>query len=565
MPSPQAELQSVRCTLVAGGGLALLMLLAALALLRRENARRKTSEGRLETARDQFRDFMLRAPIAMVHTDGDGRITLRNDQFLALCGYGEAEVASVHDWWPRAYPDAAYRAWVQAHWDAALQQATRERRAIAVAEYRVTCADGQVRDLEISGVALDHGLLCTFVDVSAHRRAEAALQHSRDEAQAASRAKTAFLANMSHEIRTPMNAILGLAHLLARDGATQAQLARLSRLEDAARHLLSVISDVLDLSRIEAGKLQLQPRDFAPAALLEQVRALVAEAAAAKALAVDVDMAGVPPWLRGDDARVRQALLNYAGNAVKFTEQGGIRLRAALVQQRGDDVLLRFEVEDSGVGVDEQALPRLFEAFEQADLSATREHGGTGLGLAITRRLALLMGGEADARQRAGGGSVFWFTAWLQRGQPARPALEAREHAQAELQLRHAGARVLLVEDNFVNREVALALLRAPGLEVDVAEHGAAALRLLGQQRYDLVVMDVQMPVLDGLQATRLMRAQPALASLPVIAMTANAFKEDRTACLAAGMNDFIAKPVDPQLLYATLLKWLPPRPDYSV
>jgi PAS domain S-box-containing protein len=556
-----ADIQCARWVLVAGGGFGLLLLLAAFMLLRRENAHRQASEGQLQTARDYFRDFLLRSPIAMAYTDLEGRILLRNEQFLALFGYGEAEVATVQDWWPRAYPDPAYRAWVRDTWSAALHQARLERRAITPAEHRVTCADGRVRDMEISGAVLEQGSLITFVDVTRRRLAEADLQSSRDEAEAASRAKSAFLANMSHEIRTPMNAILGLTHLLAREGASVQQLARLAKLDGAARHLLSIINDILDLSKIEAGKLRLEQRDFALGALLEQVRTLVGDAAAAKGLVVDIDATGVPPWLHGDDTRVRQALLNYAGNAVKFTAHGSVTLRAELLQERSDELLLRFEVADTGVGIDPQAMPRLFEAFEQADLSTTREHGGTGLGLAITRRLAALLGGSAGAHPRPGGGSVFWFTARLQHGQPVQPGEAQREQAEAELRLRHAGARVLLAEDNAVNQEVALALLRAPGLEVDVVDHGEAALQQLGRQCYDLVLMDVHMPVLDGLQATRALRGQPALAALPVIAMTANAFAEDRAECLAAGMSDFIAKPVNPQVLYATLLKWLASRP----
>ena len=246
------------------------------------------------------------------------------------------------------------------------------------------------------------------------------LAAAKKGAEAASEAKSAFLSNMSHEIRTPMNAILGLTHLMRHD-ATPTQVERLGKIDTAGKHLLSIINDILDISKIEAGKLQLEQRDFSLSDVLDHVRSILGEAARAKGLEIRIDADGVPVWLRGDVTRLRQAVLNYAGNALKFTQRGRITLAARLLEERGDELLMRFAVSDTGVGIEPARLPQLFEAFAQADASTTREFGGTGLGLSITRRLAALMGGEAGAESMPGEGSTFWFTAHVQRGRGILP------------------------------------------------------------------------------------------------------------------------------------------------
>ena len=574
-------------------------------------------------------------------------------------------------------------------------------------EQQLMRQDGSLFWARLTGRAIDvndrdKGTVWVVDDISDERAAADALQQAKELAEDAARTKSDFLANMSHEIRTPMNAVIGMTHLMLKTELLPRQRDYMKKIMDSGQHLLGIINDILDVSKIEAGKLSIEHIAFDLEKLLGNVSNLISEKVAAKGLELvfDVDR-NVPNNLVGDPLRLSQVLINYANNAVKFTARGEVDVVVRVQEQTGQEVLLYFAVRDTGIGLSPEQCSKLFQSFQQADSSTTRQFGGTGLGLAISKKLAELMHGEVGVSSVPGQGSTFWFTARLGRGLAApsqrvlsadlqgRRALVVDDNASARAVLRdmievmglvveeaedgpaaiHAvdqaavrdqlfdfvfldwqmpgmdgieaarrlqarplkrkpnmimvtafgreevlkeageagvkdvlikpvsasmlfdcvmstlgetsggrrssteapsvsaenlasikGARILLVEDNDLNQEVATELLRDAGFIVDVAENGEIALQKVQQASFDLVLMDMQMPVMDGLTATREIRKLPAFAALPIIAMTANVLASDRQRCSEAGMNDHLAKPIDPELLWQCLLRWIPPR-----
>jgi PAS domain S-box-containing protein len=448
-----------------------------------------------------------------------------------------------------------------------------------------TTPDGHTIWLRTSKIPLrDHsnrivGVIGIYEDITERRQADseleqhrhhlqalveertAALSIAKDAAEAANRAKSTFLANMSHELRTPMHAIMGMTELARRRVSDAKAQDQLGKAMSSAQRLLRIINDVLDISKIEADRLRLEERPFSLGHVLENLTHLTEHLAIAKGLVFTVEIEPDAARLEfiGDALRLGQILLNLTSNAIKFTAAGSVAVRMSLSENTASDVLVRCEIADTGIGIPADHMKRIFEPFEQADGSTTRNYGGTGLGLAISKRLAEMMGGQIGAESTEGAGTRFWFSVRLKKADivAALPGFPEQKTPEALIRERYRGARVLLVEDEPITQEVSRGLLEESGLMVDLAENGAEAVAMVRHTNYALILMDIQMPLVNGIQATREIRMIPGREDTPILALTANVFKEERQSYLDAGMNDHLGKPVDPDLLFSTLLKWL--------
>ncbi len=515
-------------------------------------------------------------PLSIVITDLEGRVEYANAAFTDNSGYTLAEIVGQN---PRLLQSGLTpRANYESLWNSLSQGETwrgkfinRRKDGTIYTEFAIISpiyqAEGRVSHfLAIKEDITERIRAQQELDQHRHQLQElvkertAELELAKVAAETASIAKSAFLANMSHEIRTPIHGILGLAHLLRRGEATSAQADKLDKIDAAGQHLLSLINDILDISKIEAGKLVLDEAPVHIHAIVGNVRSMLFDRAQAKGLELAADIQPIPSHLRGDPTRIQQALLNYVTNALKFTEAGTVTLRVRCQEETPTSALLHFTVQDTGIGIDSAIQSRLFSAFEQGGDTTSQKFGGTGLGLAITRHLAERMDGNAGFVSHLGQGSTFWFTARLQKdpGAAKHSTVDLlQENAEKVLKRDFAGRRILLAEDEAVNREIALFMLEDTGLQIDTAEDGDIAVEMAARTDYSLILMDMRLPTLDGVSATQLIRATATGRQVPILAMTANAFAEDRRRCMEAGMNDFIAKPFNPEGLFAVILKWL--------
>ena len=543
--------------------------------LEMQNEALRNAQIALEASRDRYVDLYDFAPVGYLTLNSNGMIEELNLTAATLLGTERKNLLQ-HRFTAQVIPEDQNR-WLTLFLTVMKQDG---KGSVEVSMQRHDCTVfPALLDCQRANPGDGNTMLrIALTDISARRQLEAELaQHrdhleqlvfartaelaqAKDAAEAANRAKSIFLANMSHELRTPMNGVMGMTDLALRRAIDPKQIDWLTKSQNSAKHLMAVLNDILDISQIESERLTLEEKNFSLAQAINDVLQMQEAPAQAKGLQLSSEIdAALPELLCGDAMRVRQILLNFTGNAIKFSEHGAITVHASVAEEDSLSVMLRIEVSDQGIGISPEQQTRLFHAFTQADGSKNRKYGGNGLGLIICKRIALLMGGDAGVSSEEGVGSSFWATLRIKRavaGQAVDNSLPL-EAARDALARQFAGVRVLVVEDDPVSREIETILIEAAGLEPEAVNDGREAVEKARGGSYAMILMDMQMPVMDGLEATRAIRQLPGMAMIPILAMTANAFEDDRAACIAAGMNAHIGKPIEPEVMYATMLEWL--------
>jgi PAS domain S-box-containing protein len=520
----------------------------------------------LHESEERFRKLIEKSPLPTVVTDLKGVVYFFNDRFTEIYGYTIDDISHVDQWYELAYPDEDYRRIVRTTWDNAVEKAFASNTDIEPQEWEVTTKDGRKRRCEFRMMPSGGMSMVIINDVTEQYQAIEAIRRAKNEAEAASLAKSQFLANISHEIRTPMNAIIGMSGLVLDTKLDDQQRDYMEIVNTSSTHLLSLLDDILDLSKIEAGKIELQKRPFNLSHEINACMEAMIQRAHDKGLEINLKVnPDAPDTLLGDVGRWRQVLLNLTGNAIKFTKAGSINVKVDIKSHHKQKITLQTSVSDTGIGISSQKLDTIFDPFSQADASTTRKYGGTGLGLTISRQLVEMLGGEIWVESTPGQGSRFSFTTEFQLDNIPPVHSEPNAHADttSEPLPRYKslkGLRALLAEDNLVNQRLTKALMEKQGFRVTVAENGRQALKAVAVRRFDLILMDIGMPEMDGLAATRAIRKmedadQP---EMPILAITAHALKEDQERCLAAGMNGFLTKPIEAKQLYEMVQKILP-------
>ena len=543
---------------------------ACLLTVARDISERRRWEVQLIESEARFRDMFERnSSIILMIEPGSGHIIDANQSAAIFYGYDRQALVGMSIDSINVLPPEEVGA----------QRRRAEKGEASFFQFKHRLASGEIRDVEVHLTPLYRNestvLFSVIHDITERRQAEKDLEDHRlhleemiqerteqlvramHEAEAANVAKSSFLANMSHEIRTPMNAILGMASLIKRSGVSGQLADRVAQIEIASNHLLGVLNDILDLSKIEAGKLSLEESNFSIDDLMKTVDSIAMPRAQEKGLGVTMEYEHFDhfPTVRGDKIRVQQILLNYVTNSIKFTHQGSVVLRARLLGETTTRVRVRFEVEDRGPGIRSDSIERIFQPFEQVDNSSTRRLGGVGLGLAINRKLAELMNGEIGVVSTVGSGSVFWFETSFARSAKSLPSpkMADQEVGEALLPGSSSGVNVLVVDDDPINRDIAACLLRDSGMLVDTACDGQEAVNMVHARPYDFIFMDMRMPVMDGLEATRRIRRIEGYKTVPIIGVTASAFLEDRQVCIDSGMTSVIIKPYNPDALLTAI------------